>query len=430
MSEREPGDPVDRLILDEAAAVLDGPGTLDGLDGTRLPRGGTPAPIAVIGDVTGELALAAAERLSSPVRLFQDGIDAQRALAEAAAPGLIEQHGLEPRLVRGAQLVLARLPKHLAELEEIALLIAQHADPHARLVAGGRVKHMTRGMNEVLACAFERVHASRGRQKSRVLHAAGPLPEARIEPFPRLARDEEAGMLIAAHGGAFAGTRLDPGTRVMLRVLRERFGGHADRSPGAASASTSGTASAPETTGAPGITGMPGTASTPGATGTLSTTGTPGTALDLGCGTGVLASELARLLPRAGITASDRSWAACASARRTIAEAQLAHRVRVLRDDAGSELPDASFDLIVLNPPFHDGHALDERLPRLLFEAAARLLRPGGELLTVANAHLPYPPVLRQLIGPTTVLRRTRGFAVTRSVRARRPGEDAPLHYP
>ncbi|MDO5051889.1 MAG: methyltransferase [Pseudoclavibacter sp.] len=376
-------DLVDELVLDEAAAAL----------------AGAPAPPAVVlGDRCGPLALAAAARFGAPVRVFQDPLDAERGLAAAESAGLVERQEPGPGLFVGARLVLLRLPKHLAELEEFALLAARHADPGVRLLAGGRVKHMTRGMNQVLERAFGRVRASLGRRKARVLHAAEPLPRPRIAPFPRRVRLERAagldldggaggetgGTLLLAHGGAFSAGRLDPGARVLLSVLDAE----------------------------------------------LDRVGPVRDALDLGCGTGLLALALARRLPEARVVASDRSWAACASAEATAAANGLAGRIRVLRDDAAGGLPDASFDLVLLNPPFHEGHALDERLPRRLFAAAARLLRPGGRLLTVANGHLRYRASLERLVGPSEQLHRTPKFAVMRSVRARRSAEGPGLHYP
>ncbi len=52
-----------------------------------------------------------------------------------------------------------------------------------------------------------------------------------------------------------------------------------------------------------------------------------------------------------------------------------------------------------------------------LFEAAARVLRPGGELFTVYNSSLGYRAELTRLIGTTEQLSRTPKFTVTRSIR-------------
>ena len=50
-----------------------------------------------------------------------------------------------------------------------------------------------------------------------------------------------------------------------------------------------------------------------------------------------------------------------------------------------------------------------------LFEASARVLRPGGELWSVWNSHLAYRPVLERVVGPTRQVSRTSKFTVTAS---------------
>jgi 16S rRNA (guanine1207-N2)-methyltransferase len=52
-----------------------------------------------------------------------------------------------------------------------------------------------------------------------------------------------------------------------------------------------------------------------------------------------------------------------------------------------------------------------------LFAAAARVLRPGGELWTVYNSALRYKATLARLVGPTAVAQQTPKFTVTVSTR-------------
>lgn len=141
------------------------------------------------------------------------------------------------------------------------------------------------------------------------------------------------------------------------------------------------------------------------------------TVVDLGCGTGALAAWFALRHPTARVIATDRSAAAVRSARATMAANGLADRVEVTHDDAGSELPPGEADIVLLNPPFHLGTSVHTGAATRLFEAAARLLRPGGELFAVWNSSLRYRPQLERLIGPTEQLHRTPKFTVTRSVR-------------
>ena len=133
-------DASDRLILDEGASALAG-----AADGSE---------VVVIGDHHGALTLGAITRHGlSGVRTHQDrllGEQALRANADRLGLGGFTHHGLTPQLVAGARVVLLQLPRSLDALDEIAGLVADHADPEVVVVAGGRVKHMTTAMNDVL----------------------------------------------------------------------------------------------------------------------------------------------------------------------------------------------------------------------------------------------------------------------------------------
>ncbi len=84
-----------------------------------------------------------------------------------------------------------------------------------QVFAGGRIKHMTVAMNDVLRRHFDRVDVSHARQKSRVLLARGPHDGA--VPVPEEAQID--GIRIRAFGGAFAGASIDIGTRLLLAHL-------------------------------------------------------------------------------------------------------------------------------------------------------------------------------------------------------------------
>lgn len=111
--------------------------------------------IAVIGDRYGALTLGALAGLGvEHVRVHQDLFSGRLALRRNAqgtgAEGKFSPLELGRELLEDAELVLLQLPKALAELEEIADAVARFAAPGAVLLAGGRVKHMTIGMNSVL----------------------------------------------------------------------------------------------------------------------------------------------------------------------------------------------------------------------------------------------------------------------------------------
>ncbi len=348
-------DATDRLLLDTAADLA--------------ARCG-PGEIAVVDDSYGALTLGLQAGVgAADVRVGQDLLVGERALARnAALVGLAGHRSLPlgPDLVSGARLVLVKAPKALEALREIAEVVAAGAASDVTVLVGARVKHMTRAMNDVLGASFTEVSASLARQKSRLLVARGPVPGP--SSFPVRAAHPDLGLTVCAHGAAFAGARIDLGTRALL-ACRDRM------APGAA------------------------------------------TAVDLGCGTGVLAAALARDRPDLQVVAVDQSTAAVASAVATAAANGLDGRITVLRDDAASSLADGGTDLVVCNPPFHVGTAVVTAAADRLFAGAARVLRPGGELWTVYNSALRYKPVLGRLVGPTRVAAQDPRFTVTVSTR-------------
>lgn len=332
--------------------------------------GSAPGDVVVIGDQFGALTLSILSAMpGTRIRVHQDAITGERALAaNAQRLGIdlsdISWHPLDESLTSGADSVIGHLPRGLDALDEIAGAIADHADPSVRVVLGGRVKHMTTTMNDALRLHFRDVRASRGVSKSRALHASAPIAGAG-SPWPRCAARD--GLTIVAHGAAFAGTGLDIGTRFLLTFLED----------------------------------MPDAEY----------------AVDLGCGTGAIATSYALARPNARVLATDRSAAAVDSAAATASANGVADRVQVVRDDGLLAQPDASADLVMLNPPFHSGAAVTDEIAPRQFADAARVLRPGGELWTVWNGHLRYRPQLERIVGPTRQVGRDRTFTVTASVR-------------
>lgn len=139
-----------------------------------------------------------------------------------------------------------------------------------------------------------------------------------------------------------------------------------------------------------------------------------GEVLDLGCGAGVIGAYVKRLNPQVQVTMTDIHAMAVASAERTLAENRLAGNV--MASDVFSHVP-GKFDLIISNPPFHDGIDTAYRAVNELIKDARRRLKDGGELRIVANAFLPYPDLLDEYFGSHQVLAKTSKFKVY-SVRA------------
>ncbi|ATG53147.1 16S rRNA methyltransferase [Brachybacterium vulturis] len=358
---------------------------------------GRPRDLIVVADSTGALTAAALDSLaeqpearvwswnasragtSALAKRFADPVAAGRLVLVAGADPLpLEEFAAEA----DAHLVLARLPTSLAGLEDLARRLARLAGQGGRedltLVAGGRVKHMTRSQNEVLAGSFTEVRASRGVGKSRALIASGPRPDA---PAPAPAtgaatvsvHGQQLDLALRGSGGVFGGARADAGSLLLLDALdRALVGGEVAAEH----------------------------------------------AVDLGSGNGLLTAHLAAALPEAQVLGSDDDAEAVASTRATLEASGLSREgVRVSWDQSLSQEADGSADLVLLNPPFHDGTVVDATLVHGLLDAAARVLRPGGQLWFVHNSHLRYRHELEARVGAVSQRGRDRRFTVLSAVR-------------
>lgn len=143
---------------------------------------------------------------------------------------------------------------------------------------------------------------------------------------------------------------------------------------------------------------------------------TKGKVLDVGCGAGVLATVLASHSPKVRLTLCDVSAPAVEASRATLAANEL--EGEVFASNVFSEVT-GRFDMIISNPPFHDGMQTSFEAAQTLIRGAVRHLNSGGELRIVANAFLPYPQALDETFGFHEVLAQTGRFKVYRAIMTR-----------
>lgn len=317
--------------------------TLDSLIWEEALADGMPDTLLICHDPTLDLTRQAVQ--AGPRVLFLDPDYARSQAAAALGAEFAGDKRLDEFLAdagagAGAAVGLGEMPKSLARLDYLARAIAGASFDSARLVLGANNKHLSRGMNTVLAESFDTVRGSHGRGKFRCLVASGPR-EVAYEPVSH-------GGLVAV-GGVFSGAKPDRGGELLRSCLPEE----------------------------------------------------PGRLLDLGCGNGSVSRGIA------GAVATDSDADAVLSAR--------AIGLETTWDDAGSQLPDASFDTIALNPPFHEGTTIDATLVQHLLNAAQRLLAPGGALYVVHNSHLRYRGEVQRRFAEVEQVARDATFTVLRA---------------
>ncbi len=132
------------------------------------------------------------------------------------------------------------------------------------------------------------------------------------------------------------------------------------------------------------------------------------TALDLGCGTGLVG--LSALRKGAKVTLTDVSARAVESARRTVDAAGF--DATVIHTSGAEQCKPGGFDTVLTNPPFHKGHDVDYETTRYLLDQAARVLPSRGTLYLVANAFLKYGPWIQNNFANVRVVWENNQFRV------------------
>ena len=133
---------------------------------------------------------------------------------------------------------------------------------------------------------------------------------------------------------------------------------------------------------------------------------------DFGCGAGVISAYLAKLHPNQQIFALDVDAFALRSTELTFQKNNLDLNQLQLQPVTGFIDAPTDFDVIVSNPPFHQGIQTNYTASEELCQRAKLHLNSSGELWIVANRFLNYPHLIEQNFGQCTVKTDQQGFKV------------------
>lgn len=323
-----------------------------------------------LGCGTGLIGLAAA-------RLAHDGwatlVDVNIA-AVACARQTLAANGVvnaEARLSDGTDavgqydLVLSHLPRGRAVVEALI------QDAACALKPGGRfylVAHKRTGIKGAIAYAAQRLGRVGVVRQKRGYHVALAVNEqpqtastSREAPNLEITLDGAPTTLVS-QPGVFAWNRLDDGTAALIRAMEIH--------PGEA-------------------------------------------VLDLGCGAGLLALAAARRGGR--VTAVDADLRAVESAASTLAANHVS--ADVLVSDCAQAVLDRRFDVVVCNPPFHQGVGVEYDVAHQMVRDAAAVLRPGGRFYLVSNTFLRYEREIRGRFAGLEKVFNDRRYRVLRAIR-------------
>lgn len=350
-------DAADQLLLEEYAASGAEPGSL----------------VLVVNDSFGALAVALA---NCSVTSWSDSRTAHLATesnAEAnGAVGITYARSTE-KPDSACQAVLWRVPRSMDLLRWQAHILQRTLRPGTQIWAAGMDKHLPDRTIDVLRL-LGTVNLMPGRKKAHafaIFTEAGPeiaLPPVHGFSLP------EFGLDIEPSANVFGSGRMDAGSR----LLAERL----DHLPDAYRIA------------------------------------------DLGAGTGVLGLVAQRLQPQATVHFFDESYQA-------IAATEANYRKNIGDPaDTGAEFfasdrmtvePTELYDVVLCNPPFHQGHVVGDGVAWQMFANARESLRIGGQLWIVGNRHLEYHTKLARLFSSVRQLADHPKYVVLAATRDAKP---------
>ena len=123
----------------------------------------------------------------------------------------------------------------------------------------------------------------------------------------------------------------------------------------------------------------------------------------------------------------DNSLLAVAAAGRNLANLGLTN-ARALPSDALTAVAGERYDLILTNPPFHTGKAVDYDAAGAFIAGARALLNPRGRLVLVANAFIRYERAMQESFGSVETIAENDRYHVLQSpiLAPRRQDGEAP----
>ena len=138
-----------------------------------------------------------------------------------------------------------------------------------------------------------------------------------------------------------------------------------------------------------------------------------GKVADLGCGWGYLSEQVMKRCEAVeSLDAFDADARALEPTRRNLGNVLVPLRPKQHWVDVTEGVGVRRFDVVVMNPPFHEGRDADSTLGMRFIVAAAAALKDDGQLWMVANRNLPYEGVLTELFADVRQVASDDGFKV------------------
>jgi 16S rRNA G1207 methylase RsmC len=265
-------------------------------------------------------------------------------------------------------LVLVRIPSNLAYFDDLLCALSHHLSSRSRVVFGGMVKYLTPSIFQLIEKRIGNTTTSLAQKKARLIFASFEK-ESSVSPYPIEILADGFKLPILNHANVFSREKLDIGTRFFLEHLPM---------------------------------------------------GDFKTILDLGSGNGLIGIRAQQLNLSAKLIFSDDSYQAIQSARANYERFFPEAKAEFLWTNAFEQQAEGILDLVLCNPPFHQGTTVGNHIALQMFKDARYSLRAGGRLRVIGNSHLNYRQDLKKLFGNVERIAQNAKFTIDESIKESR----------
>jgi 23S rRNA (guanine1835-N2)-methyltransferase len=286
------------------------------------------------------------------------------------------------QLPQGIELVLMKLPKNLNYFSHQLKRLSQVLPAGTQVLIGAKAKSINKSLLETISRNLGEASASLTWKKTRIITCIAD-GKARTLPTTTNWSVDECKLQISNLSNVFAASKLDIGARIMLDNMPK---------------------------------------------------GDFKSIVDLGCGNGILGLHAKQCFPEAYIHFIDDSEMAVASARDNWALNDLdnltliGEQATFAWDDCLTHMSEGFRpDLILCNPPFHQGEAITDHIAWQMFLDAFRRLKNGGILHVVGNRHLAYHVKLQRIFKNCTTVASNGKFVILQAQKISKKAQDPEL---
>ena len=255
--------------------------------------------------------------------------------------------------------VLMQVPKNMSFLEDILIHLTHHVLPHSKLICGSMVKHLAPTSFDLINKYIGTTTTSLAVKKARLIFAS--FEKEKISNiYPQKIKMDGFEKTFINHSNLFSREKLDIGTRFFLEHIPK---------------------------------------------------GDFTSILDLGCANGIIGVRARELNPNSQIHYSDESYQAILSAtenyKNHFNDGPILHWTNCFEDGQKNSL-----DLVLCNPPFHQGTTVGDFIATQMFKDSYQSLRKGGLIRVIENSHLGYQAKLKHIFGNSKIVATNKKFMI------------------